>query len=243
MRKNIVIIPARAGSKRFLKKNIYPLCGIPLLAYSIKAALNAQQIDEVFISTDSKEIANIGSLYGASIPFLRPENLSGDFITVDEVCSHHIKALEKDMKLENIVVIQPTSPFVNPENIDNALEMLKNNKQFDSVTTVSELDHRHHPYNLGKPISSNKWEHIFSDERKEKRTRVSKPKFFKFSNLIAVRAEIIKNSSRFGKSMGYLVTDEIDSWDIDYKWQADLAETLILKRHIKLNHMNDLLQI
>ena len=46
------------------------------------------------------------------------------------------------------------------------------------------------------------------------------------------RAEVIKNSGRFGKSMGYLVTDEIDSWDIDYKWQADLAETLILKRHI-----------
>ena len=170
MPKNIVIIPARSGSKRFLKKNISPLCGIPLIAYSITAALNAELIDEVFISTDSKEIANIGIKYGASIPFLRPNNLSDDFTTVDEVCADHIDKLEKENNLENIVIIQPTSPFVKPENINKALKLLKNNKQFDSVTTVSELDHRHHPYNLGKPISPIKWEHIFLNERNEKKT-------------------------------------------------------------------------
>ena len=109
------------------------------------------------------------------------------------------------------------------------------------MATVTELDHRHHPFNLGKPKSEILWSHIYANERKKSKTRISKPKVFKYCNLIAVRKDIIKKKSRFGNNMGYLCLGELESWDIDYKWQLDLAEIILKMKHIELEHMQDIL--
>jgi len=119
--------------------------------------------------------------------------------------------------------------------------LLSESSELDSVSTVSELDHRHHPFNLGKPSNDKIWYHIYKKERKEKKTRASKPKIFKYCNLIAVRKNIIREKSRFGDTMGYICLEELESWDIDYKWQLDIAESIIKSNHIKLEHMEGIL--
>ena len=82
---NIAIIPARGGSKRIPKKNIKNFCGKPIIAYSIEAAIRSNIFDEVMVSTDSEEIANIAMSYGASVPFYRSKETSDDFATTNAV--------------------------------------------------------------------------------------------------------------------------------------------------------------
>ena len=87
----IAIITARGGSKRIPKKNIKEFCGKPIIAYSIEAALKSEMFDEVMVSTDSEEIAEIAKSYGANVPFYRSEKTSGDFATTIEVLKEVMK--------------------------------------------------------------------------------------------------------------------------------------------------------
>ena len=91
----LAIIPARGGSKGIPKKNIIDLLGNPLLYYSIKSAKESKYIDKVIISTDDEEIAEVGKKLGADVPFLRPEEISGDKGKSIEAFIHAIKELEK----------------------------------------------------------------------------------------------------------------------------------------------------
>ena len=86
----VALIPARSGSKGVSNKNIRPLAGFPLIAYSIKAALKSKLIDRVIVSTDSEEYAEIAREYGAEVPFLRPSELSGDIATDKQFFKHAI---------------------------------------------------------------------------------------------------------------------------------------------------------
>ena len=83
--KCIAIITARGGSKRIPKKNIKNFCGKPMIAYSIEAAVKSGLFDEVMVSTDSEEIAEIAGQYGADVPFMRSEKTAGDFATTSDV--------------------------------------------------------------------------------------------------------------------------------------------------------------
>ena len=82
---NICIIPARGGSKRIPRKNIKLFCGRPMIAYSIKSAIEANIFDHIIVSTDDDEIAEISIKYGASVPFIRPKKISDDFSTSTDV--------------------------------------------------------------------------------------------------------------------------------------------------------------
>ena len=84
----IAVIPARGGSKRIPRKNIKNFCGKPMIAWSIEAAKECGLFDHIFVSTDDAEIAEISKSYGASVPFLRPNELSDDFTSTGEVVSH-----------------------------------------------------------------------------------------------------------------------------------------------------------
>ena len=96
---NICIIPARGGSKRIPRKNIKKFKGVPIIAYSIKTAIESECFDRVIVSTDDDEIANVAEKFGAEIPFKRPSELSNDFVGVEEVIDHAIKQIEKDAKV------------------------------------------------------------------------------------------------------------------------------------------------
>ncbi|MBD5095466.1 MAG: pseudaminic acid cytidylyltransferase [Lachnospiraceae bacterium] len=141
MCKNIAIIPARGGSKRIPKKNIKAFCGKPIISYSIQAAINSNIFDEVMVSTDSEEIANIAMTYGARVPFYRSEETSDDFATTSDVLLEVLNGYERMGKTYKYAFcIYPTAPFLTTDLILEA-EALMKAKQPDEVVTVVEFSY------------------------------------------------------------------------------------------------------
>ncbi len=140
----IAIIPARAGSKGLPGKNVRPLHGKPLIAYTIEAAKGAQSIDRVILSTESREIADIGVQYGAEVPFLRPIELAQDHSAAIDTYIHVIDRLNDgqphDRKIDELTVLQPTSPLRTSQDIDEAVKIFQQ-KQADSILACAPAPH------------------------------------------------------------------------------------------------------
>lgn len=114
----IAIITARGGSKRIPKKNIKDFYGKPMLAYAIEAAKNARIFDEIMVSTDSEEIAEVASKYGASVPFMRSERTANDFATTYDVIEEVVNEYKKIGKLfDDICCIYPCVPFLTSQSL------------------------------------------------------------------------------------------------------------------------------
>ena len=134
--KSIAIITARGGSKRIPKKNIKEFCGKPILAYSIIAALESGLFEEVMVSTDNEEIADIAKSYGAQVPFLRSDNTSNDFSTTADVLNEVILNYERQNKFfDTFCCIYPTAPFITSSKLCQAMELLEKTGA-DSVMPV-----------------------------------------------------------------------------------------------------------
>lgn len=132
----LAIIPARSGSKRLENKNILKLKGIPLIAYTIKAALDSGVFSKVFVSTDSEKYAEISLFYGASVDFLRPKELSNDSAASIDVIRHAILEFKsRGIVFDYVCLLQPTSPLRNHIHIQEAKSILYN-KNADSVVSV-----------------------------------------------------------------------------------------------------------
>ena len=137
----IAVIPARSGSKGLPGKNIKPLCGKPLIAWSIKQALKSKHIDEICVSTDSEEIIKIARDFGANPNFKRPAELAQDDSTTTDVLLHALEEYKKINKHFDIIVcLQPTSPTRESQDIDESLELLANNNDAWSVASVAEAE-------------------------------------------------------------------------------------------------------
>jgi CMP-N-acetylneuraminic acid synthetase len=137
----LAIIPARGGSKGIKNKNIYPIKGKPLLAYTVEAALKSRFIDYVMVSTDSEAIAEAARSCGAQIPFMRPKELAGDKSrTIDAIVDAIEKLRVQGEVFDTLVLLQPTSPLRDSSDIDGALELFYREKEMSllSVTEVSE---------------------------------------------------------------------------------------------------------
>ena len=125
MSRNLAIITARGGSKRIPRKNIKEFCGKPILCYSIKAALDAGVFDEVMVSTDDKEIAEIAKAAGASVPFFRSEQTANDYASTDDVIMEVITEYQKRGKeFDAFCCIYPTAPFLTGERLKEAMALL-----------------------------------------------------------------------------------------------------------------------
>ena len=123
---NIAIITARGGSKRIPQKNIKYFCGKPILEYSILAALNSEEFDEVMVSTDDETIATIAKKCGANVPFLRSEKTAGDFSTTSDVLIEVINQYKSIGKVYDYgCCIYPTAPFVTAEKLKYAMNLLE----------------------------------------------------------------------------------------------------------------------
>ena len=134
--KNIAIITARGGSKRIPKKNIKLFLGKPILEYSIEAALRAELFDEVMVSTDDEEIAQVARNAGASVPFMRSEKTANDFATTAEVVEEVLDAYGRiGRQFHQACCLYPTAPFVTADAISQAMALLEQ-EQVDSVIPV-----------------------------------------------------------------------------------------------------------
>lgn len=137
MRK-IAIITARGGSKRIPRKNIKPFLGKPILAYSIEAAIKSGLFDEVMVSTDDEEIAEIAKQYGAKVPFYRSEKTANDFATTNDVLLEVIAEYEKRGEHFDMgCCLYPTAPFVTAEKLKKAMEMLINSDADTLIPVVA----------------------------------------------------------------------------------------------------------
>lgn len=134
----LALIPARGGSKSIPRKNIRPLAGFPLIAYSIAAGLAAETVTRVLVSTDDAEIADIARQYGAETPFLRPAEFSQDQTPDLPVFQHALEWLEEHEGWQPDIVVQlrPTSPFRRVMHIDQAVYRLLERPDADAVRTV-----------------------------------------------------------------------------------------------------------
>ena len=141
----LALVPARAGSKGLPLKNIRPLLGKPLLAWPIEAARASRYVDRVIISTDSAEFAALAQAAGADAPFLRPAELAIDTAPSIGFIEHALAALEAaGYRYDYLVLLEPTSPLTEAEDIDTALEALVARRaSAESIVGVSALVSTH----------------------------------------------------------------------------------------------------
>lgn len=138
----IGIIPARSGSKGLPGKNTRLLCGKPLIVWSIEKALRSRYLDRVIVTTDGEDIAAIARNAGAEVPFMRPAALASDVASSYDVIRHTLSTLTP-LVFDYTVLLEPTSPLREDDDIDRALEALdQSQRHFDSVVTLGEV-HEH----------------------------------------------------------------------------------------------------
>lgn len=222
----LVLIPARGGSKGVPRKNIRLLLDKPLIAYTIETALEIDFLDKVIVSTDDLEIAQISREYGAEVPFLRPYELATDEAKSIDVILHAMDWMEKEHGAFNLILLlQPTSPFRNREDIKAALDIFFE-KNAKAVVSVCEAEH--------SPL----WMNTLNDDLNMKdfirkdilnKNRQELGKYYRINGAIYI-AEwdyLKQNKTFFGdKTYAYIMPKE-RSIDIDTEMDFKFAEFLI----------------
>jgi len=124
----VAVIPARGGSKRIPRKNIKDFCGKPMIVWSIETAKSSKLFDHIIVSTDDSEIAELAKEYDAEVPFIRPEELSDDYIGTGDVVRHTVEWVTKSLgRPEFVCTIYATAPFIKPTDIVKGLKLLQEN--------------------------------------------------------------------------------------------------------------------
>tara|TARA_B100000214_G_scaffold370180_1_gene344417 strand:+ start:224 stop:1942 length:1719 start_codon:yes stop_codon:yes gene_type:complete len=228
--KVLAVILARGGSKGIPKKNIYKICGHPLLSYSIEAAKNSKYINKIVVSTDDKKIAKVSKDYGAYAPFIRSKKLSGDKVPSVDALYDCVRRSEKYFKenFEYIIELPCVAPLRDSLDIDKALEILFTQK-YDSVISYVNTGEKH-PTRL-KRIKNN----IVTNFCKEypepdigSRRQDFESCFIRNGAIYSMtRKCILIHKSRNGKKSFPLIMDSKKSINIDEKFDLNLAELLI----------------
>jgi N-acylneuraminate cytidylyltransferase/CMP-N,N'-diacetyllegionaminic acid synthase len=160
----LALIPARGGSKGLPGKNIRPLLGKPLLAWSVEQGKASQYIDKVMVSTDDTEIAGTAKKYGAEVPFLRPAELASDTApTIDTILNALDGLAANGEAFDFVVLLEPTSPLREVRDIDRALEKLSEHATAESIVGVAKVESAHPAFllkvenGLTRPYSPNEF--------------------------------------------------------------------------------------
>jgi CMP-N-acetylneuraminic acid synthetase/spore coat polysaccharide biosynthesis predicted glycosyltransferase SpsG len=219
----LAVIPARGGSKGIPKKNIRLMYGKPLISYSINNAKNSHYITDVFVTTDSDEIAEVAGEYGAEV-IKRDESLSSDLVTLDPVIYHAKNCAEKikNKKYDVVVTLQPTSPLLKVATLDNAIEyFIKGN--FDTVISVINKPH----------LSWGKKENKIVPLYKERKNRQElPPQYFETGAFLIAKYDAVKNNTRIGENVSVFEVPEEESIDIDDKNDWLLTENIMKRKKI-----------
>ena len=228
------LITARGGSKSIPHKNIAPLLGRPLLAYTAAAAL-ASQLDRVVISTDDSRIAQVAKEYGVEAPFLRPSELASDQAGTLPVVQHTVRFLEEKegYRPDYVMILQPTSPLRSAEHINAAIQVLRDTHA-DSVVSVIEVPHNFNPVSLLQ-MKDGRLKPFLQDGPTVLR-RQDKPKVFARNGPVILATSydtLMRQNSLFGLDCRPLLMDLEDSVDIDGPFELELAEWLISRRQAK----------
>jgi CMP-N,N'-diacetyllegionaminic acid synthase len=225
-KKFLAIIPARGGSKGLKNKNIRILNGKPLIYYTIEAAKRSKIFDVIMVTTDSKEIAEISKKYGASIPFLRPDELSTDTASSIDVILHTLNYyVSKNINFDYFCLLQPTSPLRKAEDIINSVELLFK-KDAESIVSLCEVEH--------SPLFANTLsedQNLSKFIRKEVKNtrRQDLPKYYRINGAIYISKvqSFLKTKDFYGeRSFAYIMPPE-RSVDIDTEFDLKIAEEIL----------------
>jgi N-acylneuraminate cytidylyltransferase len=228
--KSIAIIPARGGSKRIPRKNIKDFLGRPIMAYSIAAALASKAFDEVMVSTDDVEIADIAKKHGALVPFFRSPELSSDSAMTAPVLVEVLKEYEKSGKpFDQVCCIYPCAPFIKEERLRSAMALLAE-KQCDSVFPVAKFSY---PPQRCLVIRDGKVG-MLHPENYNVRSQDLEPYYHDAGQFYCVKTEqLLRTGKLIGENSYPLIVDESEMQDIDTEEDWKIAE---MKYRI-LNHV------
>lgn len=217
----VAIITARGGSKRIPRKNIKNFCGKPIIAYSIEAAINSGIFDEVMVSTDDKEIANIAISYGAKVPFMRSEKNSDDYSGTADVLLEVVEDYKKQGKtFDNICCIYPTAPFVTARKLCDSFEKI----QYENADGLIPVVKFSYPPQRCFGINGNKLYYKWS-ENISARSQDLEPLYHDAGQFYFIKAKsLISTKNLVGQNTIAMLMDEMEVQDIDDESDWKIAE-------------------
>ncbi len=228
-----VLIPARGGSKSIPLKNLARLNGAPLIDYAIGAARRTKRVARILCSTDSDEIARHCLAAGIEVD-RRPAELAGDQVATADVLLEFVRRIGTQETLpEYLVLLEPTSPFVSPEDIEACLARLDGDPQADSAQTVTQVSSNSHAYNqrFHDPAGSH---FLYPQERKVSVNKQAKPMLFIHGNARVMRVQsLLRTRSIFGARSLPIEIPKIRAMDVDGQEDLLLAEAIIASGLVK----------
>jgi CMP-N,N'-diacetyllegionaminic acid synthase len=225
----LALVPARGGSKSIPLKNIRPLGGRPLIEYALDAIKRSGVVDRVCVSTDDERIAEVAREAGAEVPFMRPSALADDRTSGLDVVAHALRWLDEheQYRPDYVLLVQPTEPFVQPDQIRDTFRLLLE-RDADSAITVVEVPRNFHPFHVRVRDGEGRLE--FADEvaHYAHPTRQDDPPRWAFANLYWFRRATFLETGRIecGTRVG-LPVDAVSALDINTPDDWQLAEALI----------------
>lgn len=219
--KNLCIIPARGGSKRIPRKNIKPFMGKPIMAYSIEAALKSGIFDEVMVSTDDEEFAEVAKKYGASVPFFRSEATANDYATTVDVLLEVVDTYRKQgQEFDNVCCLYSTAPFVIPERLKEAFGKLSDN--VDGCFTVVEYSY---PIQRSLRINESGLVEMTYPEHLKSRTQDLEKIYHDAGQFYFMKTVVMENEKTvWCKRTEPLILSELEVQDLDTLTDWKLAE-------------------
>lgn len=234
----LALIPARGGSKGLPGKNILPLAGKPLIAWTIEAAIQSGLCDEVMVSTDDEEIAEVSMAYGAAVPFMRPPELATDDATTMDVIIHAMEWQKKQGKVYDLLLLlQATSPLRHAEDIREAARLFR---QKNATAVVSVCESEHSPlwtHTIGNDLSMKD----FLAGELQNKNRQQLGKFYRLNGAIYLaRWDFLKaRRSFFSENTYAYIMDQERSADIDKELDLKFAEFLIQWQKNRANQKDE----
>jgi len=224
------IIPARGGSKGVPRKNLRKLNGIPLIKYTIDAALNSN-LTEVVVSTEDEEIANFSKFCGCKVPFVRPSDLASDTARSIDVAIHALNAMEEiaSTRFDAIMLLQPTTPFRSSQDINTALSLITQDEMASSVISVVDVK-AHHPARMKYIEKGVLIDPDFCEKHENQNRQELQPMYIRNGAVYLTKRETILSSSFKGSKSLALVMPEERSINIDTLSDFELAELTLTKK-------------
>lgn len=224
------LIPARSGSKRVENKNLRNLAGRPLIEWTLEAAANSQELEQVFVSTDSEEIRQAALQYNFAAPELRPKHLATDEAKMIDVMRHVVLRFELPSS-DYLVLLQPTSPLRCGSHISEAIGELAFGSEADGLVSVQRMPKLFDPSILQTMTDDN---HLTSIVKGETLVENPPPEVIYFARngpaILITKVETILSGKKFGAvTLGYEM-DAVSSIDIDTDDDFFIAEQFMKRR-------------
>jgi N-acylneuraminate cytidylyltransferase len=219
----VAIIPARAGSKGIPAKNLVPVCGQPLLYWSVRQALAAKRIDSVWVSSDGDDILEAAKRAGAHA-IRRPAALASDAASSESAWLHALDEVERQgHAVTRIVGMQATSPVREPADLDGALEQFER-ERLDSLLSVSEIQ----DFFVWEPAGDGTFRPVNYDYRSRRRRQAIRPQFRENGSFYIFRPDVLRReNNRLGGRIGAFVMAAHKIFQIDSPEDVWLCEAVM----------------